>query len=126
MITHIHEAEAGASRLMLVAMYAPHLLATATIANSRVQPLGHRRASTVARPANPGGLQRRRRARCSASPARASLEGRPVRLTYVGRLSPRKGTDLVITAAAELVDDGVDVEVDILGEAFDGLRVVRR
>ena len=56
----------------------------------------------------------------SATPARATLEGRPVRLTYLGRLSPRKGTDLVITAAAELVDDGVDVEVDILGEAFDG------
>jgi len=43
-----------------------------------------------------------------------------VRLTYIGRLSPRKGTDLVITAAAELVDDGVDVEVDILGEVFEG------
>ena len=118
-ITHIHEAEAGTSRLMLVAMYAPHLLSTATIANSEFSRSIIARASTA--------LAHRTRViyngvagPVSATPARASLEGRPVRLTYLGRLSPRKGTDLVITAAAGLVGDGVDIEVDILGEAFDG------
>ena len=118
-LTHIHEAEASTSRLMLVAIYAPHLPSTATIANSEFSRSIIARASTslarrtrVIYNAVPGPV--------SATPARATLEGRPVRLTYLGRLSPRKGTDLVITAAAELVDDGVDVEVDILGEAFGG------
>jgi len=56
----------------------------------------------------------------SATPARESLDDRPVRLTYLGRLSPRKGTDLVIAAAADLVAEGVELEVDLLGDAFDG------
>ena len=118
-VTHIHEAEAEASRIMLMALYAPHLLATATVTNSEFS------RSIIARASAP--LARRTRViyngvagPVSATRARASLEGRPVRLTYLGRLSPRKGTDLVIAAAAELVDDGVDVEVDLIGEAFDG------
>jgi glycosyltransferase involved in cell wall biosynthesis len=118
-LTHIHEAEASTSRLMLVGIYAPHLLSTATIANSEFSRSIIARASTS--------LAHRTRViyngvagPVSATPARVSLEGSPVRLTYLGRLSPRKGTDLVITAAAELVDDGVDVDVDLLGEAFDG------
>jgi glycosyltransferase involved in cell wall biosynthesis len=118
-LTHIHEAEAGASPSMLRVLYAPHLPATAIIANSEFSRSIVARASVS--------LARRTRViyngvagPVTAAPARASLEGRPVRLTYIGRLSPRKGTDLVITAAAELVDDGVDVEVDILGEVFEG------
>lgn len=118
-VTHVHEAEVGASRLLLGAMYAPHLLATATITNSEFSRSIMSRASSslaartrVIYNAVPGPV--------TATAARASLEGRPVRLTYLGRLSPRKGTDLVIAAAAELVDDGVDVDVDIIGEAFDG------
>jgi glycosyltransferase involved in cell wall biosynthesis len=118
-LTHIHEAEAGASRAMLRVLYAPHLLASAIIANSEFS------RSIVAR-ASASSARRTRviyngvPGPVTTTPARESLEGRPVRLTYVGRLSPRKGTDLVIAAAAELVDGGLDVEVDILGEAFDG------
>ena len=118
-LSHIHEAEHGASRLTLMALYAPNLLANATIANSRFS------RSVVGRAYR--SLARRTRVVYngvpgpeSATPARASLVGGPVRLTYVGRLSPRKGTDLVITATGELVDDGVDVEAEILGEAFAG------
>lgn len=118
-LTHIHEAEVGTSRFMLGTMYAPHLLATATIANSEFS------RSIIARAY--ASLASKTRViyngvagPLAATPARVSLEGRPVRLTYLGRLSPRKGTDLVIAAAAELVADGVDIDVDILGEAFDG------
>jgi glycosyltransferase involved in cell wall biosynthesis len=118
-LAHIHEAEAGASSLMLKALYAPYLAATATIANSefsrsvigRAYPSLARRTLVVYNGvAGPD----------FASPARNSLDGRPVRLAYIGRLSPRKGTDLVITAAAELMHDDADVEVEILGEAFSG------
>jgi glycosyltransferase involved in cell wall biosynthesis len=118
-LTHIHEAEGDASRFLLRALYLPHLCANATIANSEF-------SRSIAGRAYPS-LARRTRVIYngvmgpdSAAPARATLEGRPVRLAYVGRLSPRKGTDLVIEAAAELIDDGVDVEVDLLGEAFAG------
>ena len=118
-VTHIHEAEAEASRIMLMALFGPHLLATTTVTNSEFS------RSIVARASAP--LARRTHViyngvagPVSATRTRVSLEGRPVRLTYLGRLSPRKGTDLVIAAAAELVDDGVDVEVDLIGEAFDG------
>jgi glycosyltransferase involved in cell wall biosynthesis len=118
-LTHIHEAEADASRPMLRMLYAPHLAATAVIANSEFS------RSIVARAS--ASLARRTRVIYNGVPgpvtttaARESLRGRPVRLTYVGRLSPRKGTDLVIAAAAELVGSGVEVEVDVLGEAFPG------
>lgn len=118
-LTHIHEAEGNASRLVLKALYLPHLCATATIANSefsrsiagRAYPSLARRTSVIYNGvAGPG----------SADPARSTLEGKPVRLAYVGRLSPRKGTDLVIAAAAELIEDDIDVDVDVLGEAFAG------
>lgn len=118
-VTHIHEAEDGASRLMLKWLYLPQLPTTATIANSEFSRSVADRAYRS--------LARRTRViyngvagPVSATPPRRSLDGRPVRLAYVGRLSPRKGTDLVIAAAAELIDDGVDVEVDVLGDAFTG------
>jgi len=118
-LTHIHEAEGSASRLMLRGLYAPHLLADATVANSefsrsvvnRAFPSLARRTIIVYNGvAGPSATTR----------ARASLEGGPVRLVYVGRLSPRKGPDLVIAAVEELVHQGVDVEFDVLGEAFTG------
>ncbi len=38
----------------------------------------------------------------------------------VGRLSPRKGTDLAVRAVARLRADGHDVVLDLLGSAFTG------
>ncbi len=43
---------------------------------------------------------------------------RPVRLVTVGRLVPRNGFDLVIRAFAQLVGDGVDAELVIVGAAI--------
>jgi glycosyltransferase involved in cell wall biosynthesis len=118
-LTHVHEAEAEASRPVLMALYAPHRAANAVIANSEF-------SRTVLARASPS-LARRARVVYNgvAGPplvteARDLLDGRPVRLAYVGRLSPRKGPDLVIAAAARLVEDGLEVEVDLLGDVFDG------
>lgn len=118
-LTHIHEAEGGASRLLLRALYLPQLCATATVANSEFsRSIADRAYRSLARRSRV--IYNGVAGPVSAAPARMSLEGSPVRLAYVGRLSPRKGTDLVIDAAAELVDDGIDLEVDLLGEAFTG------
>jgi glycosyltransferase involved in cell wall biosynthesis len=43
-----------------------------------------------------------------------------MRILYVGRLSPRKGPDLVIEAAARLRDRGREVTVTLLGAVFSG------
>ncbi len=118
-LTHVHEAEADAPRLMLMALYAPQRAASAVIANSEFS------RSVLAR-ASPG-LARRARVvynGVAGPPAGAqapdTLPGRPLRLAYLGRLSPRKGPDLVLEAAARLLDDGLDVEVDLLGDVFGG------
>lgn len=118
-LTHIHEAEEGAPRLVLRALYLPHLCATATIANSDFS------RSVAARAYR--SLARRTRViyngvagPVSITPPRAAIDGTAVHLAYVGRLSPRKGADLVITAAGELIDDGTETEVDVVGQAFRG------
>jgi glycosyltransferase involved in cell wall biosynthesis len=118
-LTHIHEAEDGASRLVLRALYLPHLCANAAVANSEFsRSIADRAYRSLARRIRV--IYNGVAGPVTATPARMSLEGRTVHLAYVGRLSPRKGTDLVIAAAAELIDEGVDVDVEVLGEAFTG------
>ena len=53
------------------------------------------------------------------SPARRTLDD-PYRLVYVGRLSPRKGVDLILTAARQLTDHGLSTTVDLVGSVFPG------
>jgi glycosyltransferase involved in cell wall biosynthesis len=52
-------------------------------------------------------------------PARDRLDG-PVRLLFVGRLSPRKGPQVALAALRELVDRGVDARLALLGSVFEG------
>ena len=58
---------------------------------------------------------------------------RPFRLVCVGRLSPRKGTDVALDAVGELRRRGHDVQLEICGSPFAGyewyeeeLRTARR
>jgi glycosyltransferase involved in cell wall biosynthesis len=44
----------------------------------------------------------------------------PARILFVGRLSPRKGTDIAIRALGELVRNGYDAELRIVGSTFAG------
>ncbi|EFC84986.1 glycosyltransferase family 4 protein [Parafrankia sp. EUN1f] len=46
--------------------------------------------------------------------------GTPARLVLVGRLSPRKGTDVALDALLRLRDAGRDVELDLVGSTFEG------
>lgn len=118
-ITHVHEAEASAPRWVNLALYLPHLASTAVLVNSqfclstmkRSLPSLANRAEVVEngvigppeRPTVP----------------RASLGG-VLRVLYLGRLSPRKGPDLIIDAAEELRRRGIDVRVVMAGSAFTG------
>jgi glycosyltransferase involved in cell wall biosynthesis len=52
-------------------------------------------------------------------PLRAQLEG-PVRLLFVGRLSPRKGPQVAVATLQELLARGVDARLQLLGSVFEG------
>jgi glycosyltransferase involved in cell wall biosynthesis len=52
-------------------------------------------------------------------PAAEVIDG-PLRVLYVGRLSPRKGPDIAASALREVRRMGVDAELDIVGSTFPG------
>ncbi|MBW8871334.1 MAG: glycosyltransferase family 4 protein [Leifsonia sp.] len=117
-VAHVHEGEATASRLVKRILSAPLLLAQGVIANSRFSvgvlesafaSLGRR--TQIVYNAVPGPESR--------NPARTELDG-DLRVTYVGRLSPRKGVDVAIDAIAELEARGVPARLDLVGAVFPG------
>ena len=117
-VCHVHEAEwpgpASLQRLVL----SPLLAADTVVANScftqdvltRLLPALAGRTTVVPNPvAGPP----------TPAPPRARLDG-PLRLLYVGRLSPRKGPDVAVATLRELADRGVDARLTLLGSVFDG------
>jgi glycosyltransferase involved in cell wall biosynthesis len=54
-----------------------------------------------------------------STPPRAALQG-PVRLLFVGRLSPRKGPQVAVAALELLRSRGLDAHLDLLGSVFPG------
>lgn len=117
-VSHVHEAEASGSRLVSAVLYLPHALSSHVIVNSRftrdavgrVLPAVARRAEIVV-----NGVESPQR---PLAP-RPTIEG-PIRVTYVGRLSPRKAPDLVLDAAKILAADGVPITVTLVGDVFPG------
>ncbi|OAH48811.1 glycosyltransferase family 4 protein [Microbacterium oleivorans] len=117
-ISHVHEAEASGNALVNRLLYLPHLLSDEVLVNSRFSQatIRHVLPNLAARtevvlngvvgPTSP-------------SPLRAGPDG-ALRVLYMGRLSPRKGPDLVISAAALLAGDGVPVDVTLVGDTFPG------
>ncbi|MCV2395816.1 glycosyltransferase [Actinotalea sp. M2MS4P-6] len=118
-LCHVHEAEEDQHRVLRAGLAAPLLLANHVITNSAAA----RRALTDVLPVLapritvvhngvPGPAE---------PPAPAEHEaGAPWRLVLVGRLSPRKGTDVAVEAVARLVEAGRDVELAICGTTFEG------
>lgn len=117
-LCHVHEAEAAASAPVRAALALPLLLADRVVTNSRfcASVLGRsfpslgRRATVVHNGVE--GPERR-------MPARRRLDG-DLRVAYVGRLSPRKGVDVAVDAAALLRQRNLPVRLDITGAAFAG------
>lgn len=115
---HVHEAEESTPAVIRWLMSLPLVFAHRIIVNSAftLQVLtgtNHllRRRSTVVYNAVP--------APEVTTPARAVLDA-PVRLLFVGRLSPRKGPQVAVAAAAHLRNRGVEVQLDLLGAVVAG------
>jgi glycosyltransferase involved in cell wall biosynthesis len=116
-ITHVHEAESASPWPMRAVLYAPQLCANAVIANSRFT--AELMAATFSR------LRRRTRvihnpipAPTVVTPPRRQLD--VIHIGYVGRLSPRKGPDVIIDAVALLRARGQDARLEIVGDVFRG------
>jgi len=118
-LVHVHEAEEDAPLVLRTGLTGPLLLAHTVVANSRAaaaalaRPFGVLAGRTqviyngVAGPPEP-----------PSPPVRG--DGDPLRLLLVGRLSPRKGSDVALEAVAHLVAEGRDVVLDLAGTAFTG------
>jgi glycosyltransferase involved in cell wall biosynthesis len=52
-------------------------------------------------------------------PPRERLDG-PLRLLFVGRLSPRKGPDVAVAVLRQLLDRGLDARLSVVGSVFEG------
>lgn len=115
-VCHVHEAEEDGPVLLRAMLLLPLLAAHSVLVNSR--------AAQSALRALPG-LTRRSHllyngvAGPPPTPGRQSVPD-PVRLVLVGRLSPRKGTDVAVAAVAELLRSGVDARLELVGEVFPG------
>ncbi|MGY2085983.1 glycosyltransferase [Blastococcus sp. SYSU DS0539] len=117
-VCHVHEAEWPGPVPLQRLLLAPLRTAGAVVANSAftrevvtglVPALADRTtvlANPVAGPPVP-------------VPGRERLDG-PLRLLCVGRLSPRKGTDVAVSALRELVDRGVDARLTLVGSVYPG------
>lgn len=115
---HVHEAENTAPRVVRRLLALPALLAHGVLVNSRYSQevllssapsLRERSAVVYNGIVGPP----------SVTPPRTSLSG-PVRLVYVGRLSPRKGPQVAVAVLAELAARGVNARLDLVGSVFPG------
>ena len=117
-LCHVHEAEQSAPRLLRLGMALCPVLADRVVANSRftldvlaeVAPRLRRRSTVVHNAVRGPG---------EPVPARAELTG-PLRLLYVGRLSPRKGPQVAVATLQELLARGVDARLTLVGSVFEG------
>ncbi|MFE3999792.1 glycosyltransferase family 4 protein [Nocardioides sp. YIM B13467] len=118
-VCHVHEAEDDQPKAVRLALTAPLLLATRVVANSRASRdvLTHtvkvlERRTTVVYNGVPGPE--------SVAAARSRTPNEALRLVLVGRLSPRKGTDVALEALAEVRRRGIDARLRVCGSVFAG------
>ena len=115
-VCHVHEAESGAARWLRRALAMPLLAATAVLANSRYA------VDVVA--GEFGSIRDRARVLPNGVappptviPARPAPDG-PLRVLYLGRLSERKGVDVLLDSVVELLGRGLGLRLDLVGDVF--------
>lgn len=117
-IVHVHEAEKSAPAIQRAVLAFPLLISQTIVANSRFsvdvlassfRSLGRR--ATIVLNGVPGPT--------TSTVPRASLSG-VLNVTYVGRLSPRKGVDIAVDAVARLNEQGTPATLTLLGAVFPG------
>lgn len=118
LVCHVHEAEISLPVWLRRLLMLPVLLSSTVVVNSEFTGSvlgsslpGATRRAVVVHNAVPGPAD--------ATPARDTLRD-PLRLAYVGRLSPRKGVDVAVEAVGRLRRDGLDVRLDVVGDVFPG------
>lgn len=117
-LIHVHEAEDGVPAPIRLGLAAPLLTAATVVVNSRATERSLRRTLPA--------IGRRLRLIYNGVPGpptpsvrRPDLPAR-ARLVQVGRVSPRKGTDTAVDAAAILQQRDRDIELHIVGSVFPG------
>ena len=119
-VCHVHEAEEDQPGLVRRGLAAPLLLAHAVVANSAAA----RRSLVDVLPRLGGRVQVvHNGVPLPPEPPTAPRDrspGDPLRLALVGRLSPRKGTDVALEALAAVRLAGVDASVALCGTTFPG------
>jgi glycosyltransferase involved in cell wall biosynthesis len=118
-LAHVHEAEDELARPVAFLLNAPLLLASGVVVNSRAA------RNTLLRAVRP--LARRTRVVHNGLPEPAEEPAPPAarpdgtrRIVLVGRLSPRKGSDVALDAVALLRAEGRDVRLELHGSVFPG------
>lgn len=115
---HLHEAESTVVGPVRWAMYLPLQFANRVVANStytkrvlEMSSIGLAGRTVIVYNTVPGPAE--------LVPCREELV-RPVRLLYVGRLSARKGPQIVVQAMAALRARGLSTTLDVVGAVFPG------
>ena len=116
-ICHVHEAEDSAPAAVRRLLYLPLLATHGLVVNSRFALRVLQRTWPM--------LTGRARVLYNGvpGPSRVTLPREhpvPLRLLFIGRLSPRKGPQVAIDALADLVNGGLDARLQLLGDVFDG------
>ncbi|MEU8342979.1 hypothetical protein SAMN05443665_1014136 [Actinomadura meyerae] len=113
-LCHVHEAEDGVPGPVRAALSAPLRLARSVVVNSRASAAALGRAGRRAEIIYNGVEEPP-----EVVPPRAE-PGPPARIALVGRLSPRKGSDVAVKAVRILRERGYDTTLTLIGSVFPG------
>lgn len=121
-VTHVREAEPQLPRLVATGLMLPLLLSDKIICNSRstedevrrAVPVRADRLQVIYNGKDWSGYE------LAESPPQDTESPRTLVILVVGRLSPRKGQDVVIRALGDLVSLGVQATVRLAGDVFPG------